>query len=201
MKRLLLVSIALLAPSLLLAQRGPGRRPPPFAEDTTEGPGASHGFSVGIIGYTGGLWQPSGVEFSMLWRLGQHAVTSAGASLSVGSFTQDQAVYFGRSQGFFASLGVTLRQPIVTLAEVGSERAPSFIKFETALDAAGSWDINSPMPQGKTDARVALLAGVSFGSGTALGQSVFLMFGPAALIGRETTTHGEFVLRFRMPSH
>jgi hypothetical protein len=187
-------------PTAALAQREPGRRPEPFYEDTG-GPGARRAYSLGIIGYTGGMWQPSGIELSMLWRLVDRTQTSIGASLALGSFTQDNAVYFGRSQGFFTAVGLSVRQPLVTLAEMGSERNPAYVRVETSLDAGWSADFNSPLSQGPSDFRVALLGGISFGSATALGQSLFIMFGPAALMGRVTTTHGEFVLRFRMPVH
>ena len=189
----------MLMPTALLAQREPARRPEPFFQDTALGPGPRRAFTFGIVGYTGGLWQPSGIELGMLWRLGQRALTSAGASITLGSFTQDQAVYIGRSQGFFAAIGFTLRQPILTLAEVGSERNPAYVRFETALDAGWSKDFNSPLPQGPSSLRAGLLAGISFGSRTALGQSVSIMFGPSVFMGQATTTHGEFVLRFRMP--
>jgi hypothetical protein len=92
-----------------------------------------------------------------------------------------------------------VRQPLLTLAELGSERNPALIRVETAADLGWSADFNSPLPQGKWDARAALLAGISFGSEDPMGQSVFIMFGPSALMGRVISTHGEFVLRFRMP--
>lgn len=187
-----------MVPSAALAQREPGRRPEPFYEDTT-GPAARRGYSFGIVGYSGGQWQPSGVELGMVWRLGEQAFTNVGATLTLGSFTQDQAVYLGRSQGFFTAVGLTARQPIVTLAEVGSERNPAYVKLETSLDLGWSMDFNSPLPQGPWDARAALLAGFSFGAGSAMSQTIYIMFGPSVLMGRVTTTHGEFVLRFRSP--
>jgi hypothetical protein len=193
-----LLCLLLMVPSGLAAQREPGPRPEPFYRDTA-GPTATRGYSFGIVGYTGGQWQPSGVELGLLWRLSARALTNVGASLTLGSFTQDQAVYLGRSQGFFAAAGLSLRQPVLDLAVVGSERNPAYIKLETALDAGWSADFNSPLPQGPSDIRAALLGGISFGTGTAMGQTIYIMYGPSALIGRTTTTHGEFVLRFRAP--
>jgi hypothetical protein len=196
-KRLLL--IAMFVPSALLAQRGPYDRPGRFDEDSA-GPGPRRGYSLGIVGYTGGEWQPSGLEFAMLWRLGRRAQTAVGPWVALGSFTQAQSIYFGRSRGFFASLGLTVRQPIVTLLEMGSERTPSFVRFETTLDAGWSKNIDNPLPQGAWDFRTALLFGFSLGSRSALGQSFSILYGPSALIGRTTTTtHGEFVLRVRLP--
>jgi hypothetical protein len=197
-KRLLF--LLLFVPSVLAAQKddpGPRRRPGMFDQDTTLPP-ATRAYSIGILGYSGGTWQPSGVEVALLWRLGQHATTSAGATLSLGSFVQSQAVLFGKSQGFFVTLGATLRQPILNLLSVGSERTPGFLKLEGSLDVAGAADINTPLPQGPWGARAAALLGITFGSADPLGQSVGIFFGPAALMGRTTTTHGEIAFRLRM---
>ncbi len=197
MKRLLFA--LLFVPSVLVAQREPGERPgrQPFYEDS--GPPARRAFGFGLLAYTGGSWQPSGVQFSMLWGLGGTAATNVGITAAVGTFTQDQAVYFGRSQGFFGALGLTVKQPLLTLAEVGSERNPSAIRLEIAADAGLSGDVNSPLVQGPWDGRFALLGGISFGSEVPMGQSMYIMYGPAAFVGRQTTTHGQFVLFFRMP--
>ena len=188
-------------PTALLAQRGPYRRQGPFDEDTA-GPGPRRAYSIGMVSYTGGgEWQPSGLEFAMLWRLGAHAQTAAGPWITLGSFTQANAIYFGKSRGFFTALGLTLRQPIATLLEMGSERTPAYLRIETSLDAGWSRDFDSPLDQGLWDFRAGLLGGISLGSRTALGQSFSLMYGPAVLMGRATTTHGQFVLRVRLPAH
>jgi len=151
------------------------------------------------VGYTGGVWQPSGIEFAMLWKLGRQASGTAGPWVALGSFTQNNAVYLGRSQGFFAALGATVRQPVVTLAEIGSERHPGYVRVEVDADVGWSADFNSPLVQGRSDVRAGLLVGISFGSAEALGQSFSLLYGPAALIGAVTTTHGQIAMRFRMP--
>ena len=204
MKRLLL--LLLFMPSMALAQKdsggppdqGPRRRPGYFDQDSLAPP-ARRAYGIGILAYTGGTWQPSGFELAVLWRLSEHGSTAVGATLSLGSFVQDQAVLFGQSQGFFVTFGATLRQPLVSIADVGSERNPASLKIEASLDAAGTADIHTPLPQGPWGARAALLIGLAFGSADVLGQSVGLFYGPAVLLGRTTTTHGELALRFRMP--
>jgi hypothetical protein len=197
-----LLPLLLFVPSVLTAQGEPaGRRPQPFYEDTA-GPPPRRAYSIGILGYTGGTWQPSGIELAALWRLGRGSPLSAGPTLALGSFVQDQAVLLGRSRGFFAALGLTARGALLNLIAVGSERSPAEIKLEVAADLGWSADIDSPLPQGKWDARAALLPGITFGSEDALGSSIGVFYGPSVLIGRSTTTtHGEFVLRFRMPIH
>jgi hypothetical protein len=197
-----LLSLLLLVPSVLVAQEGPGGRRPGMFDEDTAGPAARRAYSVGVVGYTGGAWQPSGLELAALWRLGQTSRLSAGATLALGTFVQDQSVLLGRSRGFFAALGLTVRDALLDLLTVGSERSPAEVRFEIAAEGAWAADIHSPLPQGSWDVRVALLPGITFGSMDALGNSIGIFYGPSALIGRSTTTtHGEFVLRFRMPTH
>lgn len=201
----LLPFLLLFVPAALLAQkdqptgRGPGRRPARAREDTAPPPPARRAWGLGVVGYTGGTWQPSGVELAMLWRLNPHTATSAGVTIALGSFVQEQAVLFGQTRGFFASLGATVRQPLAELASVGSGRYPSALKLEAALDVSGSANVDSPLPQGKWDGRAGLLLGFSFGSGDALGQSVAFYAGPAVFVGQSTTVHPEFAFRLRMP--
>ena len=202
-QRLLL--LLLFVPSVAVAQKdsggppeqGPHRRPGYFEQDTLAPP-ARRAYTIGILSYTGGTWQPSGVEGGVLWRLGEHASTSVGVTLALGSFVQSQAVLFGQSQGFFVTLGGTIRQPIVNIADVGSERNPATLKLEASAEVAGTSDIHTPLPQGPWGGRAAALFGLAFGGSDPLGQSVGLYFGPAALLGRTTTVHGEIVFRLQM---
>ncbi len=200
MKRLWLVLC--FVPSVLLAQKVPvgglGPGPRRFQPDTALPP-ATRAYSIGVVGFTGGTWQPSGLEFAMLWRLSAGLPTSIGASLGLGTFVQNQAVLFGMTRGFFTSLGVTVRQPLADLASLGGEHSTSVLKLELAGDLAGSANFDSPLPQGRWDVRAALLVGFAFGSRDPLGQSAGLYFGPAALIGGTTTTLGEFAFRMRVP--
>jgi hypothetical protein len=203
-RRLLL--LLLVVPSVALAQkdsggppdRGPRRRPGYFDQDSLAPP-ARRAYSIGILAYTGGTWQPSGFELAVLWRLSPRASTAVGAALSAGSFVQDQAVLFGKSQGFFVTLGGTLRQPLLDIADVGSERNPATLRIEASLDVAGTADIHTPLPQGPWGGRAAALFGLAFGGTEALSQSVGLFYGPAVLFGRATAAHGELALRFKMP--
>jgi len=198
-KRLLI--LAMFIPTTLLAQRGPYGRQGPFDASTVDSAGPARAYTVGVLSYTGGDWVPTGLDFGMLWRISERTRTAAGAWLALGSFTQANAIYFGQSRGFFAGLGLTLRQPIATLFEMGSERSPSYVKIETALEGGVSRDFNSPLPQGPWSFRGSFLAGVSLGSRSALGQSFSLMYGPSVFTGRAVTTHGLFVLRIRLAAH
>ncbi len=193
--------LALFIPSTLLAQRGSYGRENPFGANAGDTVGPSRAWTVGVLSYTGGDWVPSGLDFGMLWRLSERTGTAAGAWIALGSFTEASAIYFGQSRGFFTGLGITVRQPIATLFEMGTDRAPSYVRIETALDAGGSRDFNSPLPQGPWAFRGSFLMGISLGSRSALGQSFSLMYGPSLFAGRASTTHGLFVLRVRLPAH
>lgn len=204
MKRLLL--LLLFMPSMALAQKdsggppdqGPRRRPGYFDQDSLAPP-ARRAYGIGILAYTGGTWQPSGFELAVLWRLSEHGSTAVGATLSLGSFVQDQAVLFGQSQGFFVTLGATLRQPLVDIASVGSERYPASLKLEASADLVGAADMHTPLPQGPWGARADVLLGIAFGGSDPLSQSVGLFFGPAVLLGKTATTHGMIAFRLRFP--
>jgi hypothetical protein len=201
-----LLVLMLLVPSVAVAQKdqpvGPreGRHPGEgrVENDTMPLPQARRAWSLGVVGYTGGAWQPSGMELAMLWRVNSHTATSAGVTLGLGTFVQDQAVLLGQTRGFFAALGATVRQPLVELASVGSDRYPSALRLEAALDLAGSADVDSPL-QGKWDGRGGFLLGFTFGNADPLGQSVAFYAGPAVLVGQSTSVHPEFAFRLRMP--
>jgi hypothetical protein len=196
-----LLCLLLFVPSVMVAQKdaGPPRRHAGIFDQDSTLPAASRAYSIGILSYTGGAWQPSGLEVSLLWRLSQRATTSVGATISLGSFVQDNAVLLGQSQGFFITLGATVRQPLLNILSVGSERAPGWVKLESSLDVAGTADIHSPLAQGPWGGRAAAMLGIAFGSADPLGQSVGIFFGPAVLLGRVTATHGEVAFRLRVP--
>jgi len=197
-KRLLI--LAMFIPTTLLAQRGQyGRNP--FGENAGDSVGPSRAWTIGMLTYTGGYWVPTGLDFGMLWRVSRQTGTAAGAWMALGSFTQANAIYFGQSKGFFAGLGLTVRQPIATIFEMGSERSPMYVRVETALDAGESRDFDSPLPQGPWAFRGSFLIGLSLGSRSALGQAFSIMYGPSVFAGQAATTHGLFVLRVRLPAH
>ncbi len=198
MRRLL--ALALFAPSLLLAQEpGGARARPEVVDQDTGGPAPRRAYAIGIVGYGGGPWVPNGVELAALWGLGERGRTSVGATLSLGTFAQSQAILFGTTSGFYAALGATARQALVDLVDMGTERRPGVLRLEVAAEAALSADLATPLPQGRWDLRLGLLPGLAYGSETGLGQSVGVFFGPAVFIGKVATTHTELAIRFRMP--
>jgi hypothetical protein len=202
MRRIALLVTLVLLPAALAAQIEPGGRPPRQRVD--EGPGdtlpsnAAHGFQFGVTSYTGG-WVPSAVEGGVLFRTRGVPFSSVGLGLRLGSFIQNNAVLFGRTQGFFVGALGTARLPIATLWMVGSERNPTFVRFEGALDASVSWNINNPMPQGGFGVLAAPLLGVSIGGRGPMDQTFFLLAGPAWFGPKASEWRAQVSLRFSAP--
>ena len=169
--------LALLIPSALAAQQ--------------------RGFTVGVTGFTGGDWQPSGVEIGLLRAVGGTPGQSLGAMLCVGGFVQDQAVLVGGSTGFFMSVVGTFRRPLVTLASVGQETNLSYARLVGVLELGVSKDFNSPLPQGNVRGTGAALLGLSFGGDGRLDESFAILAGPAWFVGDATNTHAQVTMRFQ----
>lgn len=187
-----LAFVALLAPALLAAQE-------PDTTARAAGPGnPGRGIVAGVTGFTGGTWQPSGIELGLLWPLGRGGASTVSLTGRLGSFVQDQAVIYGSTQGFFTALLVGARTTLATIADVGSAENPSAVRFVGGVEAGGEVNFNSPLPQGSTMAIGAALAGISFGSGGGgIEQGFALLFGPAVFVGKATTTHVQVSLRYQ----
>ena len=189
MTRILLAVLAL--PSLLAAQELP----------TYAAPGR-RGFSIGVTGFTGGSWQPSGVDVAVLRPFGapaSHGVVSLGARL--GSFVQDQAVLIGGSQGFFVTALLGVRRPVANLAMVGTDRDPSWVRLVAAPELGVSAGINSPLPEGSYWGTGALLLGLSFGGDQRIDENFAILAGPAVFAGKAgANLHVQVSLRYQTSS-
>jgi hypothetical protein len=174
-----LVMLALLLPSTLAAQQ--------------------RGYTVGVTGFTGGAWQPSGVEVGLLRSLGSTPGQTFGVLLRVGGFVQDQAVLVGGSTGFFTSVVGVVRRPLATIAAVGSDRDLSYARLVGVLELGLSKDFNSPLPQGDLRGTGAVLLGISFGGGGRLDENFAILAGPAWFVGDASSTHAQVTLRFQSP--
>lgn len=171
--------LALFVPSVLAAQQS--------------------GYTVGVTGFTGGDWQPSGVEIGLMRAVGAAPGQAAALMLRVGSFVQDQAVLVGGSTGFFTSVLGAFRRPIATLAIVGSERHPAYLRLLAVAELGASKDFNSPLPQGGFRGTAALLFGFSFGSAGRIDESFALLAGPALFVGDASSSHAQVTMRFQSP--
>lgn len=171
--------LAILVPSVLAAQQS--------------------GYTFGVTGFTGGDWQPSGVEIGLIRAVGRAPGQSVALMLRVGSFVQDQAVLVGGSTGFFTSVVGAFRRPIATLATVGSERNPAYVRLVCVAELGVSKDFNSPLPQGALRSTAAALFGFSFGSPGRIDESFAILAGPALFVGDASSSHAQVTMRFQSP--
>jgi hypothetical protein len=187
--RILLAALAL--PSIVAAQELPTYAAP-----------ASRGFAIGVTGFTGGNWQPSGVDVALLRPLGapaSHGVVSLGVRL--GSFVQDQAVLIGGSKGFFITALLGVRRPIANLAMVGTERDPNWVRLVAAPELGVSAGIDSPLPEGGYWGTGALLFGLSFGGDQRIDENFAILVGPAGFAGKDgANLHLQVTLRYQTSS-
>ncbi len=159
------------------------------------------GMTIGVTGFSGGLWQPSGFELGLVHGLGRGTARATYAVVRLGSFSQDQAVLFSNTTGFFTALLVGVRAPLATIAEVGAEGEPSqYVRLVGALEAGGEWNARSPLPQGTFMGLVTPLVGLSFGGGDGrVDQNFALLVGPSWWIGSATDAHFQLSLRYQFP--
>ena len=181
-----LAALLLIAPALLAAQEPRDSVMPP----------ARRGLVAGVTGFTGGTWQPSGLEIGVLRSLGTARYVSA--MVRLGSFVQDQAVVYGSTTGFFTAFLVGARAPLAMLAAVGLGPDPSAVRVVGAIEAGGEVNFRSPLPQGRAMGIAAAMIGLSFGSATGpLEQGFAVLAGPAVFFGQATTNHIQVSLRYQ----
>ena len=202
MRHFALLALLVALPVTLEAQAGPGDRRPPsqFAEAEDSVPvNARSAWVFGVTTFTGGEYQPSGVDATLAFRTEGMPFKAAGIGLRLGSYIQNQAVLIGRSQGYFAAAVANLRRPLVTLATVGSEDYPTYLKLELILEGVASFATNSPMPQGNVSGSLAPLLAISLGNRGVLDQGLSLVIGPAWFVGKTAEWHPQVSFRFQMP--
>ena len=197
-----LLAALFVAPAALEAQAGPGDRRPPsrFDEARDSVPvNARSAWVFGVTTFTRGDYQPSGVDATLAFRTQGMPFKAVAIGLRLGSFMQNQAVLIGRTKGYYAAVVANVRRPLVTLATVGSEDYPTYLKLELILEGVASFAANSPMPQGAVSGILAPLLAVSFGNRGVLDQGLSLVFGPAWFVGEKAEWHLQVGLRFQMP--
>jgi hypothetical protein len=197
-----LLAALFVAPAALEAQAGPGDRRPPsrFGEAEDSVPvNARSAWVFGVTTFTRGNYQPSGVDAALAFRTQGMPFKAVGIGLRLGGFMQNQAVAIGRSQGYFAAVVANVRRPLVTLAKVGSEDHPTYLKLELILEGVASLAANSPMPQGAVSGIFAPLLAISIGNRGVLDQGQSLVIGPAWFVGKTAELHPQVSFRFQLP--
>ncbi len=202
MRRSALLSTLLLLPAVAAAQIGPVGRPPRRGVDEeprdTMPSTATHGYQFGVTAYTG-AWVPSALEGAINFRTRGIPFSSVGLGLRIGSFIQNNAVLFGRTQGFFVGALGMARLPIANLWLVGDERNATPVRFAGVLDASANWNIDNPMGQGGFAVIAAPLVGISIGGRGPMDQTFFVLAGPAWFGPTASSWRAQVSLRFSGP--
>lgn len=180
-----------LVPAALLAQE---------PADTTQALAQPRrGWTIGVTGYTGGTWQPSGVDAGLVRKVGERPGRTVAMTMRVGSFTQDQAVLVGRTRGFFAALLGQYRFPLVRLLELGTpERVTGAVRLMGLLETGVSVNFNSPLPQGNYHGLGAVMLGAGVGGDEGVDDSFGFFVGATGLFGGGvSSTHFTASLRYQ----
>ena len=203
MRRTALLTLLVLVPATLVAQRGPaGGRPGRGFDDEPQDTlpsTATRGYQFGVTTFAGGIWQPSGVEAQLLFRTDRMPFSSVGVGLRLGSFIQNQAVLIGGTRGFFAAAVANVRLRVATLWMVGSERNPTFVKLELVPEVVASLNASNPMGQGSTALIGSALLGFTIGGRGPMDQTFLLLAGPAWFGPKAAEVHAQVSMRFTAP--
>lgn len=157
------------------------------------------GWTLGVAGYTGGTWQPSGLDAGLVWKVGERPGRTVALTMRVGSFVQDQAVLIGRTRGFFSALLGQYRMPLAQMLELGtSESATGSVRLVALLESGVSLNFNSPLPQGNYHGIGAALLGMTAGGSDVIDDSFGIFLGATGLFGGgEATVHFTAMLRYQ----
>ena len=157
-----------------------------------------------LFGYAGtaggGEWQIEALEFGIVAPVGLGPVRSIATSIRTGWFA-DQAVLIRGTRGFIGAFALALRSGRLSVTEIGDELNPTVVSLDLSLEGAGYLGANSPIPEGKRWASLAVLPALRVGA--ADGAQFAFVLGPAFFAGLTRHTHvflaarGEFPLARR----
>ena len=159
----------------------------PLAAQDTEG-GV---LALGLAYTVGSGWQVQGfdVGYGRSMRGGPIAVWSLSGRF--GEFI-DQRAIIGGSQGFVFGATLAARTHAVTVAEFGSDSAPSRMGLDVTVEATGYAGAHSPLGIGSPWGGISVLPGLRVGN-------FGLVFGPTAFFGTATLVRPFLGVRFDVP--
>ena len=147
--------------------------------------------TLGLAYTVGSGWQVQGfdVGYGRALRSGPFAAVSLGARL--GEFI-DQGAIVGGSQGFVFGATLAARTHALTIAEFGSDTAPSRMGLDITVETTGYVGAHSPLNIGSPWGAVSVLPGLRVGN-------FGLVFGPTAFFGTATLVRPFLGVRFDVP--
>jgi hypothetical protein len=147
--------------------------------------------TLGLAYTVGSGWQIQGfdVGYGRGMRTGPFAAVSLGARF--GEFI-DQRAIIGGSQGFVFGATLAARTHGLTVAEFGSDTAPSHVALDVTFETTGYAGAHSPLGIGSPWGAVAVLPGLRVGN-------FGVVFGPTAFFGTATLVRPFLGVRFDVP--
>jgi len=147
--------------------------------------------ALGLAYTVGSGWQIQGfdVGYGRALRAGPFAAVSLGARL--GEFI-DQGAIIGGSQGFVFGATLAARTHALSIAEFGSDTAPSRIGLDLTIETTGYASAHSPLGIGSPWGAVSVLPGLRVGN-------FGLVIGPTAFFGAVTLVRPFLGVRFDVP--
>jgi hypothetical protein len=158
------------------------------------------GWALGVTGFTGGQWAPTGVEVAMVRGIGAARARNWYAGLRTGSWTSETSGLGGGTQGWFLGVIGGVRHNLATLLEVGANpRDVDYGLLTGAVEITANLGVNAPTGE---DAFVtaAYLFGLSYSDGASVDEAFALLLGPVVVIGRHGgDLRAQIGLRFQFP--
>lgn len=147
--------------------------------------------TLGLAYTVGSGWQVQGfdVGYGRTLRTGPFAAVSLGARF--GEFI-DQRAIIGGSQGFVFGATLAARTRALTIAEFGSDTAPSRMGLDITVETTGYAGAHSPLGIGSPWGAVSVLPGLRVGN-------FGLVLGPTAFFGTATIIRPFLGVRFDVP--
>lgn len=191
MRRLVLAIVLACAAAPLAAQEA--------APEGAEPAPGRNGWAFGVVGMTGGPWNPTAFEVALVRGLGTARARNVMAGLRFGGWTAETGIVTG-TRGWFLGLTTGLRHNLITLLEVGaSESSIDYALLTGTLEVTANVDHRSPTPD-NAHLTAGYLFGLSYSDGATVDEAFAVQIGPVAYIG------GDYVdwrlqvgLRFQSP--
>jgi hypothetical protein len=147
--------------------------------------------TLGLAYTVGSGWQLQGFDVGYGRGMRSGPIAALSLSARIGEFI-DQRAIIGGSQGFVFGATLAARTRAMTVAEFGSDSAPSRMGVDLTLEATGYAGAHSPLGIGSPWGGLAGLLGLRVGN---LG----LLFGPTAFFGTATLVRPFLGVRFDVP--
>ena len=147
--------------------------------------------TLGLAYTVGSGWQIQGFDVGYGRGLPSGPIAAVSLGARLGEFI-DQRAIIGGSQGFVFGATLGARTRALTVAEFGSDTAPSRVGLDVTVETTGYAGAHSPLGIGSPWGAVSVLPGLRVGG-------FGLVFGPTAFFGTATLVRPFLGVRFDVP--